>query len=114
MRISNATRQKELASNAWAARGFWPRLVGLLGRAHLAPGEALLLEPCNSVHTAFMRFTIDVLYVDRDDRVVKAVPEMKPFRMSGMLRTDCKVVELPSGTIERTGTEAGDQLSFES
>lgn len=113
MRILNSTRGTELASEARAARGFWRRFVGLLGRSHLPAGEALVFDPCNSVHTAFMRFPIDVLYVDRSHQVVKAISELKPFRASGVLRPTCSVIELPSGTIANTGTAPGDQLTFE-
>jgi hypothetical protein len=57
-----------------------------------------------------MRFAIDVLYVDREARIVKAVPNLKPFRVSAAVRRARSVIELPSGTIEATGTMAGDQL----
>ena len=114
MRIRNVTRRTELASDARAARGFVPRLVGLLGRASLNDGEGLLIDPCSSVHTAFMRFSIDVVYVDGDGRVAKACADLKPFRFSGVLRGAKSVVELPTGTIDRTGTAPGDQLTFES
>ena len=113
MVIRNATRGTELASSAWVARSFKSRLLGLMGRASLEPGEALVLDPCSSVHTAFMRFAIDVVYLDGSKRVVKAVSALKPFRMSGVLRGARTVVELPSGVIDDTGTVAGDELVFE-
>ena len=56
------------------------RRRGLLGRDRLAPGSALVISPCLAVHTAFMRFAIDVVFLDRDDRVVKVSPEVRPFR----------------------------------
>ncbi len=114
MRIKNETRGALLADRAFEARGFWPRLVGLLGRASLESGQALLLEPCTSVHTAFMRFPIDVVYLDREGCVIKTSPDLKPFRMSGVLRGGRSVIELPTGVIESTGTVPGDQISFES
>ena len=114
MRIRNVTRDADLAEAARSARSFWSRLVGLLGRSGLEPGEALVLDPCSSVHTAFMRFAIDVIYLDRSRRVVKAVSSLKPFRASGVLRGAHSVVELPSGVIAATGTAVGDELSFES
>ena len=113
MIIRNVTRDTELANAAWVARGFVSRLVGLMGRASLEPGEALVLDPCTSVHTAFMRFAIDVVYLDRSKRVVKAVSALKPYRVSGVLRGARSVVECPSGVIEETGTVAGDELVFE-
>jgi uncharacterized membrane protein (UPF0127 family) len=113
LRITNTTRGTELASRALAARNFWSRLIGLLGRPRLEKGQALLLEHCNSIHTAFMRFAIDAIYVDRTGRVLKTVPDLKPFRMSGILRGGHSVIELPAGTIAQTGTLAGDELLFE-
>ena len=114
MRIHNSSRGTQLASEAHAARGFWSRLIGLVGRSSLQTGEALVFEPCNSIHTAFMRFAIDVVYVDRSRRVVKVVSRLKPFRMSGALRDACSVIELPGGTVANTGTAPGDQLAFDS
>lgn len=114
MLIRNSTRGTQLASEAHAASGFWSRLIGLLGRSSLPAGEALVLDPCSSIHTAFMRFAIDVVYVDRSGQVVKVVPKLKPFRVSGVLRGASSVIELPSGTIASSGTAPGDQLIFES
>lgn len=113
MRITNRTRETLLASDAREARSFMTRLVGLLGRSSLAPGEALVIDPCSSVHTAFMRFSIDIVYVNREGQVIKVVPEMKPFRASAAGRLGCYVIELPSGTAAATGTFVGDQLEIE-
>lgn len=114
MRILNVTRGAELASDGREPRGFWGRMVGLLGRSSLLPGEALILRRCNSIHTAFMRFPIDVAYVNRSDQVVKVCPNVKPFRLSAIWRGGSAVIELPTGVLASTQTEAGDQLSFES
>ncbi len=114
MRITNGTKGTELASDARIAHSYASRMVGLLGKSALPPGEALVIEPCTSVHTAFMRFTIDVLYVDPSRRVVKAVSNLRPFRFSGVRRGKCSVIELPSGAIAATGTTRGDQLVFDS
>jgi uncharacterized membrane protein (UPF0127 family) len=113
VRITNQTKGTELASDARVAHSYWSRLVGLLGKRSLPAGEALVIEPCTSVHTAFMRFAIDVLYVDASRRVVKSVAGLKPFRASGVLGRSCSVVELPSGTIAASKTVPGDQLSFD-
>lgn len=61
-----------------------------------------------------MRFVIDVVYVDRAKKVVKLAPELKPYRMSAILRGGRSVIELPRGTIRETATEVGDQLLFDS
>jgi hypothetical protein len=113
VRILNTSRDVELASDARVARGYWSRLAGLLGRRRLAPGEALVIQPCNSVHTWFMRFTIDVLFVDGEGRVVKAVSGLRPFRISTAFRGARAAIELPRGVIAASGTAAGDALRYE-
>ncbi len=113
MRIVNKTRGTTIASGATAARTFWHRLVGLLGHRLLAPGEGLLIEPCRSVHTAFMRFAIDVVYIDRALRVVKVVHDLKPYRVSAALLNAHAVIELPSGTVTQSRTAVGDVLAVE-
>ena len=75
------------------------------------PGDGLWIVPCESVHCFFMKFTIDVIYLDRKHRVKKVRPELAPWRISACL-TAHSVLELPSGTIARTGTERGDQLEI--
>lgn len=113
MRITNETRGTVLADRAFEARGYWSRLVGLLSRSSLQEGEALHLDPCTSVHTAFMRFSIDVVYLDRDGNVAKLSPNLKPFRMSGIMRGGRSVIELPVGVIESTATALGDRITIE-
>lgn len=70
---------------------------GLLGRDSLAPGTAIILAPCGAVHTWFMRFDIDVVYCDRDGRVLKCVAGLRPWRFSGVLRRGFAVIELAAG-----------------
>jgi len=88
------------------------RRTGLLKHTGLPNGAGLWIVPCESVHSFFMKFTIDVLYLDRKRRVKKIRPEMVPWRISGCL-TAHSVLELPAGTIARTGTQAGDQLEIQ-
>jgi uncharacterized membrane protein (UPF0127 family) len=87
------------------------RLRGLLGRSGLDPDEGLLLRPAGSVHTLFMRFPIDVVFLDRELAVVGAVSRLRPWRAAGR-RAARVVLELPAGTIERAGLVAGDRLTM--
>jgi uncharacterized membrane protein (UPF0127 family) len=73
-------------------------------------GEGLLIVPCNSVHSNFMSFTIDVLYVDKVQKVVAVDEEMAPWRFGRIRRGVHFVIELPAGTASKTGTQEGDQL----
>ena len=86
------------------------RMRGLLGRSGLSSGEGLLLRPAGSVHTAFMRFTIDVVFLDRDLRVVKVVPELAPWRTAGC-RGSRAVLELPAGESSLRGLREGVSLT---
>lgn len=113
LRVLNATRDHALASDVQEATNPWARMVGLLGRAYLGPGEGLYLRSCGAIHTWFMRFAIDVLYLDRNGRVVKAVPALGPFQFSSGGRHARSTLELPAGTIALTETQAGDELLFD-
>lgn len=84
-----------------------------MGRASLPPGSGLIIKPCNSVVCFFMRFPIDVLFLDADGKVLHAIPRMLPWRTSRIVRGGKVVVELPSGTMEETGTAIGDIVKFE-
>jgi uncharacterized protein len=86
------------------------RLRGLLGRSALPQGDALLIEPCASIHTFFMRFPIDAAFLSRDLRVLRAISDLRPWRATRFHRGAAIVLELPPGTLARTGTRAGDVL----
>jgi uncharacterized membrane protein (UPF0127 family) len=87
------------------------RNKGLLGRERLAPGEGLWIRPCEAVHTFWMRFPIDLIYLDRKGRIRKLRGEVRPWRLSACL-TAHSVLEFPSGTIRDTQTQLGDTLEF--
>lgn len=106
-RIHNETRDVELAGRAEVADRFLERLRGLLGRSGLERGQALVIEPCSSVHGVGMRFAIDVLFLDAEDRVIHAM-RLRRFGFSPMVRRARKAIELPDGTLQATGTQRGD------
>ena len=85
------------------------RRKGLMGRDGLAPGSCLVIAPSNSVHTFFMRFPIDIVYVRRDGEVVKVRHRVPPWRLSAALRAFA-VVELPAGAARKAELGAGDRL----
>ncbi len=108
--LQNVTRKAPLASRMRVARTFVGRLVGLLDQPEILPGQGLLIESCRSIHTHFMRFPIDVLYLDEKGRILTALERMKPFRTGPFVKRAAAVVELPAGTIASTGTQVGDLL----
>lgn len=87
------------------------RMRGLLGRRDLSAGEGLLLRPAGSIHTHFMRFAIDIVFLDRDDRVVDVRHEVRPWRMARR-RGARAVLELRAGEARRRGVEVGDLLQL--
>ena len=98
-----------LATTVEAAVDSASRKRGLLGRDSLAPGVALVIAPSNGVHTFFMKFAIDVVFVARDGRVVKIARAVKPWRAALALRAFA-VVELAAGAADRAGLRIGDRL----
>jgi len=102
-----------LAQDAIVADNLWQRVKGLLGKKELAAGCGLVLKPCNAIHSYFMSFSIDVLFLNKAGRVVKALPDFKPFRLTPLYFNTCIAVELPAGVIKASGTSEGDVLSLE-
>jgi uncharacterized membrane protein (UPF0127 family) len=114
IRILNQTRDYVLADQAELARSFLARGRGLMGRAELPAGYALIIYPESSIHTFFMRVPIDVLFVGRDDRVVglrEAMPPSRPFAGVAPWRGRY-VIEMPAGVIRASSTAIGDQLQL--
>lgn len=113
MILRNARTGSVLADRLERASSPLARMRGLLGKASLAEGEGLWIQPCNAIHTFFMRFAIDVVFLSRDLRVVRAIPELRPWRATRIHPRAALVVELPRGTVRRTGTREGDVLLAE-
>ena len=85
------------------------RMRGLLGRRDLPRGEGILLRPAASIHTFFMRFPIDAVFLDRDDVVVGIERQVHPWRVAARKGARA-VLELPAGESERRGLAVGDAL----
>ena len=93
-------------------RSAFARARGLLGRSGLEPGNGMLIDAAPSVHMFFMRFPIDVVFLDRDWRVVRVVHGLRPWRVAGARRA-VAALELPAGAAAEAGIEEGDVLSLE-
>lgn len=112
MRVVNTSKNTILADNAELADTFSKRLIGLLSRKSLNKGEALILSPSNSVHSVFMRFTIDVAFLDKTGKVVATLPAFKPFQLSLIYFSARTAIELPENTLELTQTHLGDIIKI--
>lgn len=113
MLIRNITRQTILASNAVFAKTFLSRARGLLGRKDLAVEEALIIPRCPQIHMLFMRFPLDVIFADKNRKVVGLVRGIRPFFLSPYFFRGYYAVELKAGTIAASRVQVGDLLSFE-
>ena len=110
--VRNQTRQTVLADAAEVADTSAKRRTGLLKHDRLAPGEGLWIVPCESVHTFFMKFPIDLVYLDKRKKVRKIRPAVPPWRLSLCLGAH-SVLELPAGRVAEIGAEVGDELSID-
>jgi len=109
--VINPARSSVLATCLEVADSGPKRNKGLLGRDGIVPGEGLWIVPCESVHTFFMRFPIDLVYLDRKNTIRKVRSAVGPWRLSACFSAH-SVIELPAGTIRNTLTECGDLLEF--
>jgi hypothetical protein len=111
LQVKNLTRGTLLATSLEVADTSPKRNKGLLGRKGLAPGGGLWIAPCESVHTFFMQFPIDLVYLDRGNKVRKTRSAVPPWRLSACLSA-YSILELPAGTIRDTQTQPGDELEI--
>jgi uncharacterized membrane protein (UPF0127 family) len=110
MKARNLSNGKELSNNVIIADSILKRMKGLLGKSELPIGEALWIKPCMSVHTFFMRFPIDVVFLNNKNKVIAIRKNLKPNRITWLYPRAASVLELPAGTIEATETKVGDEI----
>jgi len=113
VRITNTTRGTVLATRCRVASSLRDRAVGLLTTREVLPGEGLLIERSPSIHMFFMRYPIDVVFVDRTGRVTRTVSRLRPWRVVWWARGAQDCIELRAGALEGTETAPGDQLAFD-
>lgn len=107
--IVNISKDTVIVEDMQIADTFFSRLKGLLGTNSLPLGRGLVIRPCNSVHTWGMRYPLDVLFVDKNNVVLKVVCGMSPGRIAWCTKS-AYVVELPAGTVVKANIEQGDSL----
>lgn len=112
MRVTNKTKNTSLITQGRLADNFWLRLRGLLGAKPLKSGEGLILAGEKSIHTFFMGFSIDVVYVNKQHQVIRTTLDMVPYKLGPFVKESAYILELPVGAIGQSQTEVGDQLEF--
>lgn len=110
--VINSDTGDVLAYGLKKADTFWSRFLGLMPCKRLPEGEGMLLTPCQSVHTFFMHFAIDVLYLDLDKQVVAVFPNVAPWRVLPFKRRCRYVLEVPAGTLQGSHTDIGHHLKI--
>lgn len=111
--VHNLDRGTVLVTNGKLASSYIDRFFGLMGRKSVAEGGGILLTKSSSIHSWFMRFRFDAIYLDADGRVAKVVHAMRPWWFSFGGKGAKDTLEMPAGVAAATGTVAGDRLSFE-
>ena len=112
MRITNRTRNTLLGSRVGLASSWWSRLRGYLWRSEPRLGEGILLVECNAIHTFGMSFDLDVVFLDGKGRVLELVRALRPWRKPRRVSGATYVLEVPVGTIDISGTQVGDELTW--
>ena len=112
MPINNLTRGTSLANSVEIAKTPLKRMQGLLGRDTINLKESLVITQCNSIHMLFMKFAIDVVFLDKENKVAGVVAGIKPFEFSPIFWKSTCAIELPAGTIKESKTQVGDQTEI--
>lgn len=109
LRLMNS-ENKIIVQNLVVADSFLKRLKGLMFKSNFNKGEALIIKPCSSVHTFNMKFSIDVVFISKENTVLHIIENLKPNRVSKVIRKSYSVLELPVGTIKEANIEIGNKI----
>jgi uncharacterized membrane protein (UPF0127 family) len=112
VRVINRTRDEVLAERAELADNIWTRFWGLMGRRELPPSSGLVLQPGGGIHMWFMGIPLDVVHVDKNDRVTHVLRGIRPWRFGPLFVGGKVAIELPVGAADRT--QVGDEIGIES
>ena len=113
MKITNISKNTIIGSNINIANTFYKRLIGLMFKKSINKDEGLLISPCNSIHMFFMKFSIDVIFIDKNDKILYVLEDFKPWRISKIVLGSKYVLELPPKTIKNTLTTIGDIIKIQ-
>lgn len=108
-----STHNEPMRVELVVANTLWHRFWGLMGQAELPEAHGLWITPCNSIHSAFMRFKFDALFLDKEHRVVFMMAAMAPWRVSPVVWKAHSVIELPAGTLAQSTLKVGATVSIE-
>lgn len=110
--VMNQANQQVVAEHVKVANNPFTRLAGLMGKKLLPKGHGLWITPCNGVHSCFMRFEFDAVFVNAQGEVLHVIEAMKPWGLSPMIKGARAVLELPAGAAAQAGVETGHKLQL--
>jgi uncharacterized membrane protein (UPF0127 family) len=112
MKLINVSANQVIAENVKAAYRFWQRFKGLMLTRSLPDHTALHLAPCSSVHTFFMKYRIDILYLNKQNVIVGIEEKLEPGKLGKRFPKVSSVIELPAGKVESTSVKVGQVVAF--
>lgn len=113
VKISNRTRGTTIIARALMTENFIDRFMGLMFKRPSPEFSALVIDRCESVHTFFMRFNLDLVFLDREGVVLRIINELKPFRISPVIVRAYYVIEMAAGRLNPDALSIGDIIEFE-
>lgn len=112
MKVYNSTQNNLIADDVKVAKNFFTRTFGLIPKNALKSGEGLVIKPCCSIHTFFMKFTIDVIFVNKKNEVIALYENVKPWRILPIHFSSHYVIELSAGEITSKCLKKGDLITI--
>ncbi|MDP5274488.1 DUF192 domain-containing protein [Chengkuizengella axinellae] len=112
MKVINQGNDVVIAEQVRFAHTFFSRFIGLMFKKHIFRDGALHILPCSQIHTFFMKFPIDVVYLNSDYEVVGIEENLSPWKIGGKFKQVKSIIELSSGAVVKTGLKIGDSIKF--
>ncbi len=110
--VSLLLNEKKMPLHVNISHSYWQRLKGWMFKKTISDSDALWIEPCNSIHTFFMHFTIDVVFISKQGQVLRCCEHLAPW--SGRVSLSAlSVLELNAGTIEKLNIKVGDRIAIQ-
>lgn len=109
--IKNISKNIIITNDSYLANNFFTRLKGLMGKKNM-DYDALCIKPCKGVHTFFMRFNINIIYVDKKGRILKIIKNLKPWKVTKFIKESEYIIEIDSKKSKYMKIEVGDELEI--
>lgn len=113
IKLINTSSGQVIGDKIVYANGIYKRFIGLMGKKNLEKNEGIFLTPCNSIHMMFMKFPIDIIFLDRKNKIIHITENIQPWKISKVIFKAQSVLEVPIGTVKETKSKIGDSLSIE-